>query len=227
MKYQWILFDADETLFDFDIFAGLQLMFSRFDIEFNASDFAFYQTVNKQLWVDYQQGLIDAAELQHTRFLHWATKLGLTTKQLNSDFLAAMADICQPLPGAKKLINSLEGKASLGIITNGLTELQNVRLERTGFKPSFEHVVISEQFGKAKPDVSIFEHTFELMGHPDKNTVLMVGDNLHSDILGGVNAGIDTCWLNHHGKDVVDGITPTFEVKDLHQLHDKLHSGRR
>ncbi|MFS1425318.1 pyrimidine 5'-nucleotidase [Shewanella sp. 10N.286.48.B5] len=224
MKYQWILFDADETLFDFDIFSGLKLMFSRFDIDFKASDFEFYQSVNKQLWLDYQQGLIDAAQLQHTRFLHWAEKLNVTTKQLNSDFLAAMADICQPLPGAKQLVDSLKGKANLGIITNGLTELQNVRLERTGFKSSFEHVVISEEFGKAKPDLSIFEHTFALMGNPDKQNILMVGDNLHSDILGGVNAGIDTCWLNHHGKKTVDGITPTFEVKDLQQLHDVLHS---
>ncbi|MDO6640310.1 pyrimidine 5'-nucleotidase [Shewanella sp. 5_MG-2023] len=224
MKYQWILFDADETLFDFDIFSGLKLMFSHFDIDFNASDFEFYQSVNKQLWLDYQQGLIDAAQLQHTRFLHWAEKLNVTTKQLNSDFLAAMADICQPLPGAKQLVDSLKGKANLGIITNGLTELQNVRLERTGFKSSFEHVVISEEFGKAKPDVSIFEYTFKLMGNPEKHNILMVGDNLHSDILGGVNAGIDTCWLNHHGKQTVDGITPTFEVKDLQQLHDVLHS---
>ena len=58
--YEWILFDADETLFHFDAFAGLQLMFSRFDVQFTAQDYAAYQAVNKALWVDYQKGDVTA-----------------------------------------------------------------------------------------------------------------------------------------------------------------------
>ncbi|GGQ03457.1 pyrimidine 5'-nucleotidase [Shewanella litoralis] len=223
-KYQWILFDADETLFHFDAFAGLKLMFSRFDIEFSANDFTLYQQVNKPLWVEYQNGLITAAHLQHTRFNEWASKLSVTPQHLNSQFLAAMADICQPLPGARELVDSLTGKVNLGIITNGFTELQSIRLSRTGFQDAFSPVVISEQLGKAKPDVAIFNHAFSLMGDPDKHQVLMVGDNLHSDILGGINAGIDTCWLNHHGAVVSDDIAPSYQVSNLTELHQLLHS---
>ena len=71
MKYDWILFDADETLFHFDAFKGMQLMFSRKGIEFTQEDYSHYQTVNEPLWVDYQNGTITAHELKHTRFKAW------------------------------------------------------------------------------------------------------------------------------------------------------------
>ncbi|MGS0725448.1 pyrimidine 5'-nucleotidase, partial [Shewanella sp. 0m-11] len=60
MQYKWVLFDADETLFHFDAFQGLQLMFSRFDVDFTRQDFLQYQTVNQPLWVDYQDGKLTA-----------------------------------------------------------------------------------------------------------------------------------------------------------------------
>ena len=137
MKYQWILFDADETLFHFDAFKGLQLMFSRFDVDFSRDDFSHYQTVNLPLWVDYQDGNITATQLQNRRFQFWADKLAVTTQTLNSAFMTAMADICCLLPGAKELISALTGKVNMGIITNGFTELQRVRLEKTGLKDVF------------------------------------------------------------------------------------------
>lgn len=71
MKYDWILFDADETLFHFDAFKGMQLMFARKGVEFTEQDFHQYQEVNKPLWVDYQNGDITAAQLKHTRFSGW------------------------------------------------------------------------------------------------------------------------------------------------------------
>lgn len=218
MKYDWILFDADETLFHFDSFKGIQLMFSRKGVDFTEQDFIAYQNVNKPLWVDYQNGDITAAQLKHTRFESWAQKLNTTTADLNSSFLEAMADICSLLPGAKELMESLVGKAQVGIITNGFTELQAIRLKRTGMDQYIKHVVISEEVGVAKPDHGIFQHTFERIGNPCKSRVLMVGDNLHSDILGGLNFGIETCWLNSHGANTVEHITPHYTVSSLTEL---------
>lgn len=222
MKYKWILFDADETLFHFDAFKGLNIMFSRFGIDFTRQDFMEYQKVNKPLWDDYQNGVINAEELQNIRFESWAEKLEVTTQTLNSAFLTAMADICAPLPGAKELLDSLKHKAQLGIITNGFTDLQQIRLERTGFQDFFSTLVISEQVGIAKPDRGIFDYAFSKMGEPDKEEVLMVGDNPHSDILGGMNAGIHTCWLNHHGHEVPEGIKPNYQVSSLNELNTLL-----
>ncbi|MEC4724176.1 pyrimidine 5'-nucleotidase [Shewanella sp. D64] len=218
MQYQWILFDADETLFHFDAFAGLKLMFSRFDIDFTRIDFELYQKVNKPLWVDYQDGLISAAQLQTRRFTEWGHKIGVSAQQLNSAFLKAMGEICTLLPGAKALIDGLHGKVNLGIITNGFTALQTVRLEKTGLLHAFDQVVISEEVGIAKPDVGIFNHALMRMNNPERNKVLMVGDNPHSDILGGLNAGLDTCWLNSAKQPTPDGITPHYEVKSLYEL---------
>ncbi|MBL1417541.1 MAG: pyrimidine 5'-nucleotidase [Moritella sp.] len=222
MKYQWILFDADETLFHFDAFKGLQLMFSRFDVDFSRDDFSHYQTVNLPLWVDYQDGKITATQLQNRRFQFWADKLAVTTQTLNSAFMTAMADICCLLPGAKELISALTGKVNMGIITNGFTELQRVRLEKTGLKDVFAPLVISEQVGIAKPDIGIFEHALTHMGDIQREQVLMVGDNPHSDILGGMNAGFDTCWLNSENSALPDGIKPSYQVTSLTQLQSLL-----
>ncbi|MFV0596446.1 pyrimidine 5'-nucleotidase [Shewanella sp.] len=222
--YTWVLFDADETLFYFDAFAGLKLMFAGFGVDFTQADFDEYQLVNKPLWVDYQDGKITAAELQTTRFKPWAIKLDVDPQVLNSAFLAAMAEICSPLPGARELLAALQGKAKMGIITNGFTELQTVRLARTGLQHHFDILVISEKVGMAKPDVGIFEHAFELMGHPEREQVLMVGDNPHSDIQGGINAGFHTCWYNVHGHAAPAGIRPHFQVASHHELQQKLMS---
>ncbi|MEZ9232871.1 pyrimidine 5'-nucleotidase [Vibrio amylolyticus] len=222
MKYDWILFDADETLFHFDAFKGMQLMFSRKGVDFTEQDFDVYQQVNKPLWVDYQNGDITAHQLKHTRFESWAERLNTTTAELNSAFLEAMADICTLLPGAKELMDSLSGKAKLGIITNGFTELQAIRLDRTGMTEYFEQVVISEEVGIAKPDQGIFAHALERMNQPCKSKVLMVGDNLHSDILGGLNFGIETCWLNPNGAEAHAEIQPHYTVSSLSQLQSVL-----
>lgn len=216
--YKWIIFDADETLFHFDAFNGLQLMFSRLHIPFTLEDYQEYQTTNKSLWVEYQNGVITAQQLQHQRFNKWANKLEISSHDLNHAFLSTMAEICTPLDGATNLLRTLKGKAKLGIITNGFTELQQARLERTGLRDHFDFLVISEEVGIAKPHPGIFHHALSLMGNPAPEHVLMVGDTPESDILGGINAGLDTCWLNVNQRPAPKGITPHYQVSSLSEL---------
>jgi 5'-nucleotidase len=223
-NYEWILFDADDTLFHFDAFRGLQVMLSQFNVEFTAEDFQAYQLINQSLWVDYQNGTITALQLQHQRFIHWAAKLQVTPQTLNSAFLTAMAEISIPLDGAVSLLNALKGKTKLGIITNGFTELQQARLTHHGFNDYFDLLVISEQVGFAKPHPDIFEHALSHMGNPAREKVLMVGDNPDSDIIGGMNAGLDTCWLNVHNKPAPEGIRPQYQVASLMEIEELLKS---
>lgn len=218
VKYPWILFDADDTLFHFDAYRGLRLMFSRHAVDFTEQDYADYQQLNKPLWVAYQHGSINATQLQTTRFEAWAGRLEVSAGSLNDAFLGAMAEICSLLPGAQALLDALAGKARLGLITNGFTALQTARLERTGLLAYFHPLVISEQLGVAKPDVRIFEHALAQLGHPPREQVLMVGDNPHSDIRGGLDAGLHTCWLNAMGHDTPEGITPHYQVRSLPEL---------
>ena len=147
MNWDWILFDADETLFTFDAFGGLQRMFLDYSVTFTAEDFQDYQAINKPLWVDYQNGAISALQLQHQRFEGWSERLSVPAGDLNAAFLNAMAEICVPLPGAVSLLNALKDKVKIGIITNGFTALQQIRLERTGLRDYFDLLVISEQVG--------------------------------------------------------------------------------
>ncbi|MBX3171018.1 MAG: pyrimidine 5'-nucleotidase [Candidatus Eremiobacteraeota bacterium] len=222
MFYEWILFDADETLFHFDACAGLQRMLKAYAVEWEEVHFEEYQVVNRPLWVDYQEGRISAAQVQERRFANWAERLQVSSLTLNSAFLSAMADICRPLEGAVSLLESLRGRARMGIITNGFGELQQIRLERTGLKEHFELVVVSEVVGVAKPHPEIFRHALELMGNPAPDRVLMVGDNPETDILGGMQAGLDTCWINWHGRTAPPGMAADYEVRSLAELEEIL-----
>ncbi|MGL4767573.1 MAG: pyrimidine 5'-nucleotidase [Formosimonas sp.] len=221
-KYDWILFDADETLFHFDSFAGLRRMLASYSVDFTANDFAQYQAVNKPLWVAYQNGSIDASQLQTQRFEAWAVRLNTSAQELNHAFINAMADICAPMDGVVAVLDALRQDYRLGIITNGFTQLQQTRLERTRLHGHFEVLVISEQVGVAKPDRAIFDHALQLMGQPERARVLMVGDTPESDIIGGLQAGLHTCWLNHGDKMLPEGVVPTYQISHINGLTDVL-----
>lgn len=217
-RWDWILFDADNTLFHFDAFAGLQCLFQIYGIDFTVDDYQRYQAINLPLWQSYQNGEITARSLQRQRFLDWGLKLNLPPEQLNQQYIAIMADICQPLDGATSLLHVLQDRVRIGIVTNGFTALQQARLQRTGLGKYVDLVVISEQVGFAKPHPAIFDYALRQMGHPLRDRVLMVGDNPESDILGGINAGFATCWLNPEGRRKSDMPAPTFQVKNLQEL---------
>jgi putative hydrolase of the HAD superfamily/5'-nucleotidase len=223
-NYDWIFFDADDTLFHFDAFSGLQKTFAHFGVVFTQEDYQIYQPINHALWIDYQQGLINAQELQEARFFEWAKRLKISAQTINKTFMMNMVDICTPLNGALSLLNKLQGNSKLGIITNGFTELQEARLQRTGLRHYFDLLVISEEVGIAKPDPGIFEHAFSFIDAHNREQILMVGDNPHSDILGGLNAKIHTCWLNVHNKPAPQGIIPHYEVSSLYELERLLDS---
>ncbi|WP_394687715.1 pyrimidine 5'-nucleotidase [uncultured Xanthomonas sp.] len=218
MRYRWILFDADDTLFHFDAFAGLQRMFAGYGVQFGEAEFAEYTACNRPLWVQYQNGAITALQLQQRRFADWAQRLQTAPETLNTAFLAAMAELCAPLDGAVDLLDALRGRARLGLVTNGFGALQNARLQRTGLHDRFEVIAISEVVGVAKPHPGIFAHALAQLGAPPPAQVLMVGDNPQADIAGGLAAGLHTCWFNAHGAAAPEDIVPHHQVASLAQL---------
>ena len=221
--YDWILFDIDDTLLHFDDLSGLTLMFSKLGIEFTKEHYQEYKVRNKALWTEYQSGKITLSHLKSTRFNPWVLKTKLELELLNQAFFAAMTEICKPLEGAISLIQSLKNKSRLGIITNGFSVLQEARLTRTELKAHFEILVMSEHVGVGKPHPGIFEHALTLMGNPTPSKVLMVGDNIDADILGGINAGFDTCWINPHKTKTKKDIKPTYQVASLLELENLLN----
>jgi putative hydrolase of the HAD superfamily len=222
MRYPWILFDADGTLFHFDARQGVSLMLERHGVVLDDDDFARFEAHNAQLWIDYAAGLITSERIREIRFQPWAEATGRRARQLDTDFLVAMADTTSFVPGARELIAALRGRARMGIITNGFTELQPVRLQRLGLSDAFFPVVASEGVGASKPDRRIFDHALDLMGNPPRDQVLMVGDTAATDVRGGIDAGLRTCWLNVAGKPVPEGITPDLHVATLDELRQLL-----
>ncbi|MFC4655074.1 pyrimidine 5'-nucleotidase [Rheinheimera marina] len=215
---QWVLFDADDTLFHFDAFSGLTLMMQQYQRHFTEQDYQQFQALNQPLWLQYQQGDIAADELKVRRFTQLGAELQVDPALLNRQYLQAMAQVCPPLPGAIELLQRLKGNKRLGIITNGFTDLQQVRLERAGLQDHFDLLVISEQVGAAKPSPKIYQHALEQMGQPDPATVLMVGDNPVADIAGGQQMGFYTCFMQHPGKALPAGIQADLTVCSLSEL---------
>ena len=219
MQFEWIVFDADETLFHFVAYQGLKKMFAdEWDTDFTSDDFKQYQTTNQPLWVAYQDGEIDATALKHRRFSLWAERLGVSPEVLNRQYLNGMAAISTMMPHAAALLTSLKGQAQLAIITNGFEDMQSARLAKHGLSERFAHVIISEQVGVAKPDPEIFDAAYQKMGCPEKSKVLMVGDNVQSDILGAGRFGFQTCWVNHHQAQLPSDIACDYQVAHLGQL---------
>jgi len=224
MKYQWILFDADETLFHFDDKAGLQHMFQQYDVAFSEEDYLAYKYINNQVWIDYQNGDTTADILKTKRFLSWSERLSISPLQLNSEFLKSMVQICKPLAGVETLLQEFSSHVKMAIVTNGFSELQKARLDRSGLSEYISAVITSEHVGVAKPDSKIFHYTLEQIDHQDKASVLMVGDNVHSDILGANKVGIDSCWLNRKGEVAPNHIKPTYQIKEISELSPILFS---
>lgn len=225
--YHWILFDADDTLFHFDAYSGLKKMLADFGAEFTPDDFIAYQAVNQPLWRAYQNNQITADELNTRRFQAWAEQFETTPKNVHQAFMAAMSETSKPLPGAQKLLEALKDRVKMGIITNGFSNLLHARLQNTGFDAYFDVLVSSDTVGVAKPHQGIFQHTLSLMSQPRADKVLMVGDTLDTDIRGGKQAGMHTCWLNPHALPLPEGPErhehePHYEVDSLHMLHDLL-----
>ncbi|AKO31603.1 dUMP phosphatase [[Haemophilus] ducreyi] len=226
MKYEWVLFDADETLFSFNAYMALNIMLKRYAIDFSQADYDAFQAVNKPLWIAYQNNEITAKDIQMRRFAKLSAQTGIDPLVLNQQLMAEMALISKPLPGVIEMLNELYGQVKMGIITNGFTELQQKRLQNTHTAHFFEIVVVSEQVGVAKPDRQVFDYAFELIDGYDRTKVLMVGDTLASDILGGHNAGFDTCWFNQTQQHNQTAIRPTYEISLISQLVEIVKGNR-
>ncbi|MEA0553695.1 HAD family hydrolase [Lysinibacillus irui] len=116
------------------------------------------------------------------------------------------------------VLDQLKGKYQLVLLTNGAPSLQNLKLEITPeIAPYFDHIIISGDFGKGKPDASIFEFVME-KASITADEAIMVGDNLNTDILGSSRVGMRNVWINRENNIANGAVTPTYEVDSLTAL---------
>jgi 2-haloacid dehalogenase len=226
MKYKWILFDADDTLFDFPASEAkaLRLTMNEVGIEFSPEILALYSGFNRQVWKELERGELDGAELRVKRFRLLFRELGssLDPVLVSPVYLRNLARGSELLPGAEELVAWLAGRCGLALVTNGLKDVQRPRIEASALRGRFERIFISEELGAAKPSRAFFEAVFEGLGRPAKAETLVVGDSLSSDMAGGIDYGIDTCWYNPAGAET--DLPVTFRIGSLGELRLLLDS---
>lgn len=220
--YQWLLFDADGTLFDYDLAEAkaLQAAFQDFQLPFSPTTADQYRVINHQIWQDFEHGLITSAALRTTRFerLFEAVQVRADAGQFSTRYLVHLASASDLMPGAEAVLSQLKNSYRLAIITNGLKDVQYPRLSGSPIGLWFEVVAVSEEVGAAKPDPAFFDAVFERMGRPPRESALVIGDSLTSDIQGGIRYDLDTCWFNPLEKAPDPLIQPTYQIAHLSDL---------
>lgn len=227
MKYEVIIFDADETLFDFkkserEAFKNAMLEIDiPYDEEYHLN---IYQSINTAIWKEFEEGLITQEKLKIERFRRLSSKLNIEfdAAQFAQSYMKHLANGSFLLEDSEAVVKTLYPDYILSIVTNGLTSVQEKRIRKSVIAKYFKDIVISEEIGVSKPNPAIFEHTLKNINYTDKSKILMIGDSLTSDIQGGINFEIDTCWYNPNNLVNKTGIKPTYEISNLNDLPDLL-----
>lgn len=218
--YDVLLFDLDDTIFDFQ--TAQEVAFTQVFKEYglHAPDYLQdYQLVSNGLWQQLEQQQISLTELGNERFqqLFKMHKLSLDAHQFNDTYLRFLGEQPFLIEGASDLFEQLQG-IRIAAVSNGFERVQQARIALSPFANKFEAVIISETVGYQKPSREIFDYAFDKLQITDKDTVLMIGDSLTSDIKGGQNYGIDTCWFNPQYKVKHSEVSPTYEIHHLSEL---------
>lgn len=225
MKYKLIIFDADETLFDFRMSEqkALEITMKEFGAEYDESyHLPIYKDVNHRIWKEFEDGILTQETLKTERFKRYFDKLSVDYDiyEFSSSYIKNLGEGAYLFKDSEELVRKLSKTHRLIILTNGLSKVQNRRIEKSGIKDCFEEIVISEEVGAAKPSKEIFEYAIRNFEGVDKSQILMVGDSMRSDILGGINYGIDTCWYNPTKSENKESFLATYEISSLFEIID-------
>ena len=225
-EFQTILLDADGTLFDFDACEeeALKLAFHKYGYPLEEATRKLYGDINKDLWKQYERGEIDRNTVIYSRFGTLFGKIGI------KDDGIAFEDAYQELLGmqhysiedAPEVLQYLHSKYSLYIVTNGVTATQRRRFMESGVDKYMKKIFVSEETGYQKPMKEYFDYCFARIDNLDLAKTMIIGDSLTSDIKGGNNAGITTCWYNpDYLTNNTDAIAD-FEIHNLRDLYERL-----
>ena len=223
MKYKTILFDADGVLFDYrkaESFAFLKT-FDFFKIKENLDSIhKKYKTINAIIWREFEEKKITSTDLRVERFsrLFKVAHLKLDPAEVSKTYLTFLSGCSFLNEDAEEIVKYFYKKCELAIITNGLADVQRSRIGNSRLASFFKMLFISEEIGYPKPHKEIFEFALRKLKNKNKKDVLLVGDNLVSDIKGGNDFGIDTCWLNLNMWNNKFDIHPMYEINNLLEL---------
>ena len=221
-KYEWLLFDADDTLLDFKLGEHRAITATLADAGLPADDevIATYSRINDNLWKMLERGEVTKDRLKVLRFTQFCEHYGFECDgvALAESYVENLKKQTVLLDGAEDVCRALYGKYKMYIITNGIEAVQTARFGGCAIKEYFEKCYISDAIGVAKPKKGFFDAVAADIEGFEPSRALVIGDSLTSDIKGGVEYGIDTCWLNPTGKEVPDGMDITYVIGDIREL---------
>lgn len=200
-NYTTIYFDLDNTLLDFtktEHKAILRLL-NMHKLPANDEIALLYSKINQSFWEAFERGDIKREEIFEGRFKKLLCELKSVgdTKAMARDYFECLASGHDLVEGAEDILKYLKGYGyKLYATTNGVSNTQYRRIRESGLEPYFDGVFISENTGHQKPEKEYFDYVIENTDEKDRRRILIIGDSQSSDILGGVNSGIDTCWYN-------------------------------
>lgn len=221
-KYDVILLDVDGTLLNFDQAEtdGMKVVLGRYGFEPTSELLELYHQVNCAAWAAFERGEVTKEKLVCDRFETFFGALGkeVDGAQVENLYRGLLDRSAILIDGAVEICGYLRDRYDLYIVTNGTSSTQYKRLAASGLDGYVKDIFVSEDAGSQKPQKEYFDYCFSRIPDADPSRMLIIGDSLRSDILGGNVAGTDTCWYNPGRKPREDEIRVDYEIRDLLEL---------
>lgn len=219
---QYLLFDVDETLLDFKHSEqkALCATFEQFGYRFEEPIKSQYHAINSSLWIDLEKEKITLPELGVSRFRRLFENFSMQKDpaRFNQAYMENLSHVSILVDGADTICRLLNEQYLMSVVTNGVSFVQKRRLMHSGLSDLFSHIFVSEDVGYAKPALEFFDYVFEKLPPLSRESVLIIGDSLSSDMKGGHEFGIQTCWFNPHSRPNNTSISVTYEIRSLLDL---------
>jgi YjjG family noncanonical pyrimidine nucleotidase len=223
---KYLLWDIDGTLLNFELAeeAAMKKLFTKYDLgELTDELLTSYQDINRKYWQALERGEITKPEVLVGRFKEFFEQSGFDTsiaEAFNEDYQVGLGSTVVYNPNAEETVRGFVGKYKQYAVTNGTTKAQVLKLKNSGLDEILDGVFISEEVGVEKPGIGFFEEVFDEVGSDNLNDYLIIGDSLTSDIQGGNNADIKTCWFNPSHASNDKGLRIDLEIDDIGMLRE-------
>lgn len=218
-----ILWDIDGTLLNFKAQEenALRECFDLFSLgEINQEMIEKYDQINNFYWRLLEKNQITKAEVLVKRFDDFFAmfNIGFPSELFNDEYQERLGDTIVFNDDSYNLVLSLKDKVKQYAVTNGSLSAQKKKLSKSGLKDLFDGIFISDLIGVNKPNIEFFDYVFSHIEKVDKDQIIIVGDSLTSDIQGGINAGIKTCYYNKEKKKFNNLISPDYQISSLNEI---------